>query len=64
MLGGPTAVTAMAHKLARMLWHLLKYKEPFNPEVYAKEEAKLKRKKLARLETLAAAMNYQLVPQP
>ena len=45
-----------------MLWHLLKYKEPFNPEVYAKEEAKLKRKKLQRLENMAASLNYRIVP--
>lgn len=63
-LGSPKAITAMAHKLARILWHLLKYKQPFNPEVFAKEEAKMKRKKLQRLQNMAAAMNYQLVPQP
>ena len=48
--------------LPRVLWHLLKYKEPFNPEVYAKEEAKLKRKKLQRLENMATSLNYRLVP--
>ena len=58
------AITAMAHKLARVLWHLLKFKEAFNPEVFAKEEAKLKRQKLQRLQNMAAALNYQLVPQP
>jgi len=63
-LGSPKAITAMAHKLARVLWHLLKYKQPFNPEVFAKEEAKLKRQKLARLQNLAASLNYQLIPQP
>lgn len=47
---------------ARLLWHLLKYKEPFNPEVFAQEEAKMKRKKLARLHSLAATLNYQFVP--
>ena len=36
-------------KLARSLWHLLKYQQPFNPEGFAKEEAKLKRQKLQRL---------------
>ena len=25
------AITAMAHKLARVLWHLLKYKEAYDP---------------------------------
>ena len=63
-LGGPKAITAMAHKLARVLWHLLKYKEAFNPEVFAKEEAKMKRKKLARLQNMAATLNCQLVPIP
>jgi transposase len=63
-LGSPKAITAMAHKLARILWHLLKYKEPFNPEVFAREEEKMKRKKLARLHNMAASLNYQLIPQP
>jgi len=61
-LGSPKAITAMAHKLARILWHLLKFKQPFNPAVFAKEEAKLKRKKLQRLQTIAATLNYSLVP--
>ena len=51
-------------QLARILWHLLKYQQPFNPEVFAKEEAKMKRKKVARLQNLAASLNYQLIPQP
>lgn len=63
-LGSPKAITAMAHKLARILWHLLRFKEPFNPEVFAQAEEKLKRKQLARLQTLAANLNYQLVPNP
>ena len=61
-LGSPKAITAMAHKLARSLWHLLKYKQAFNPEVFAQAEAKMKRKKLARLQTLATTLNYRLVP--
>lgn len=39
----------------------LRYKEPFNPAVLAKEE-NLKRKKLARLHNLATALNYHFVP--
>ncbi len=61
-MGAPKAITAMAHKLARVLWHLLKFKEAFDWKVFAKEEEKMKRKKLARLQNLAAAMNYQLIP--
>ena len=51
-------------KLARILWHMIKYKEAFNPEVFAKEEARMKRKKLARLQTMATDLNYQLIPNP
>ena len=61
-LGGPKAITAMAHKLARILWHLLKFKQPFNPEVFAKEEEKMKRKKFQRLQTMADSLNYRIVP--
>jgi hypothetical protein len=63
-LGSPKAITAMAHKLARVLWHLLKFKQPFKPEVFAKEEEKMKRRKLVRLQNMAASLHYQLVPQP
>ena len=62
-LGGPKAVTAMAHKLARVLWHLLQYRQEFDWNVFAKEEAKMKRKKVARLFTMAESLNYQLVPK-
>ena len=54
---------AFAMNLARILWHLLRFKEPFNPEVFKKEAEKMRRQKLARLRNLAAALNYQLLPQ-
>lgn len=43
---------------------MLKYKQPFNPAVFAKDEEKLKRKKLQRLQNMAASLYYQLIPQP
>ena len=52
----------MAHKLARILWPLLKFKEPFNPAVFQKEEQKMKRKMITRLQNLASSLNYQLIP--
>jgi transposase len=60
-LGGPKAIMAMAHKLARIVWHLLKFKEAFNPEVFKKEEEKMRAKKLARLHNTAATLGYRLV---
>jgi len=61
-LGTPKAITAMAHKLARILWHLFKYRQAFNPEVFRKEEEKMQRKKLARLHNTAATLGLKLVP--
>ena len=51
----------IAHAEAQVLF-LRAYSFDWN--VFAKEEEKMKRKKLARLQTLAASMNYQLVPNP
>jgi hypothetical protein len=61
-LGTPKAITAMAHKLARILWHLFKYRQPFDPDVFKKEEEKMQRKKLARLHNSAALLGLKLVP--
>lgn len=48
--------------MARILWHLLKYQQPFNPEIFAQEEAKMQRQKLARLHNMAASLNCRIVP--
>ena len=61
-LGTPKAITAMAHKLARILWHMFKHRQAFNPEVFRKEEEKMQRKKLARLHNTAAALGFKLLP--
>ena len=61
-LGIIKVASRRAADVARVLSHLLKHKEPFNPEVFAREEEKMKRKKLARLQNLAASLNYQFIP--
>ena len=61
-LGTPKAITAMAHKLARILWHLMKYRTPYDPAVWQHAEEKLKLKKLQRLRQTAAALGFQLTP--
>jgi transposase len=60
-LGTPKAITAMAHKLARILWHLIKYKEPYDPTIWAAAEAQLRQKKIKRLQQNAAALGFQLL---
>jgi transposase len=61
-LGSPKAITAMAHKLARVIWHLVKYRVQFDPIVFKVEEERMSRKRLARLQNTAAALGYQLTP--
>jgi transposase len=63
-LGTPKAITAMAHKLARIIWHLIQYQEPYDPAVWAKAEEKNRQKKLKRLQQNAATFGYQLVSLP
>ena len=51
----------MAHTLARIWWHRLKFRESFNPEVFAQAEVRQKRKQLAHLQHSAAALDFTLV---
>jgi len=60
-LGTPKAITAMAHKLARIIWHLIKYRTPYNPSVWSLAEEKLKKKKLKYLQQTASALGYKLL---
>ncbi len=60
-LGTPKAITAMAHKLARILWHLIKYRCPYNPAVWAKAEEKLRHKRIIRLHQNAAALGFKIL---
>jgi hypothetical protein len=52
---------ALAHQLARIRWHQLKFREPFSPEVFAQAEAGQKRKKFDRVQHSAAALGFTLV---
>lgn len=63
-LGTAKAITAMAHKLARIVWHLIKHRQPYDPTVWAAAEEKLKKKKLQRLHQNAATLGYRLVCLP
>src|SRR5262245_16859396 len=60
-LGKPQAITATAHKPARIVFHLLNTKEAYNESVFRRyEEEALKHAEL-RLRKHAARMGFQLV---
>jgi transposase len=61
-LGKPQAITATAHKLARILYHLLSTKQEYNPTVFHMCEADILRRVEARLRKQAAQFGFQIVP--
>jgi transposase len=61
-LGAPKAITATAHKLARILYHLLTTQQPYEETHVAAAEERYHRRSEARLRAQARALGYQLVP--
>jgi transposase len=61
-LGTPAAITATAHKLARIIYHLLRYRCPYDQGVFAKEEARQRQRREQRVRAQAAQLGYQLTP--
>ena len=63
-LGPPKAITATAHKLARIIYHLISTGQPYDDSVLAQDEIQTRTRKTRRLKSLAQALGYQLVPVP
>lgn len=61
-LGAPKAITAAAHKLARIVYHLLTTGQPYEASVFAAQENKSKQRARARLEAQARALGFHLEP--
>jgi transposase len=63
-LGAPQAITAAAHKLARIVYHLITTRTAYDESVFAIEEQKLALRNQHRLHKQARALGFQLVPIP
>jgi transposase len=61
-LGAPKAITATAHKLARIIYHLLTTHEPYDETRLAKAEQDHRQRIETRLRAQARALGFQLVP--
>jgi transposase len=61
-LGAPKAITATAHKLARIIYHLLTTHEPYDETRLAAAEADHQRRTESRLRAQARVLGFQLVP--
>ena len=61
-LGAPKAITALAHKLACLIYRMLKFGKAYLDRGVAYYEAQYQRRRLNWLKKQAAALNLQLVP--
>jgi transposase len=59
-LGAPKAITATAHKLARIYYHLVTTKEAYDASVFAKNEEREVKRRVERLKREAKALGIAL----
>jgi transposase len=62
-LGAPQAITATAHKLARIIYRMLKFGEAYVQQGLEQYEEKTKARALKAVQKSAAALGFKLVPQ-
>ena len=60
--GAPKAITATAHKLARILYRLLKHGHQYVDSYMKEQEERYRQKSIANLKRKAKAHGYMLVP--
>lgn len=60
--GAPKAITATAHKLARIIYHLIKYQKPFDESIFAEQEKQHQERMKRKIIKQAKSLGLQLVP--
>lgn len=63
-LGAPKAITAGAHKLARIIFHLVTTKQEFDGSRFAADQLRSRERQQTKLRAAAKALGFQLVPVP
>ena len=63
-LGAPKAITAMAAKLARLVYRMLKYGQQYVDQGTAQYEEKYRQQKIKLITKQAAQHGFTLVPLP
>lgn len=61
-LGAPKAITATAHKLARIIYYLVTTGEAYDETTFAKQQARYQKRQQLRLTAQARELGFQLVP--
>jgi transposase len=63
-MGTPKAMTAAAHKLARIVYHMLTNQQEYDATVFQEQERRTQDRKFAKLHAHAKELGFQLVPVP
>jgi len=61
-LGAPSAITAVAHKLARIVYHLITNQQEYSNTVFEEQERRTQDRKRRRLHVQAKELGFRLVP--
>lgn len=62
-LGAPKAITAAAHKLARIIFHLVTTRQEFDDDSrFAADQLRYEKRQEAKLRAKAHALGFQLIP--
>jgi transposase len=61
-LGAPKAITATAHKLARIIFHLVTSRQEFDDSHFAADQLRNQKRQEAKLRAKARAFGFQLIP--
>jgi transposase len=61
-LGAPKAITALAHKLARIIYHMITRQQEYDVTVFQDHERRAQDRKRRRLQALAKELGLQVLP--
>jgi transposase len=61
-MGTPKAVTAAAHKLARIIFHMLSTRQEYHATIFSKHELQHRHRKEMRLRHQARELGLNVVP--
>jgi transposase len=61
-LGAPKAITAAAHKLARIIFHMLKTRQAYHETIAAQNELQNRQRIEARLRKQARELGLEIIP--
>jgi transposase len=61
-LGAPKAITAAAHKLARIIFHLISTRQEFDDSKFAADQIRNQKRQEIKLRAKAKSMGFELIP--